>query len=533
MDSSITRAVFDELASDGGRIEAGRNRSEVERIQTHISWVLLTSDRVYKFRKAVSLGFLDFSSRQARFQDCIAEIELNRRLSPDVYLGLAALVQDETGARILPAVALEDADPGLEQCVVMRRLRTRSDALSMLEEGELFPAHIDQAAQLVADFHLRYGLGIPSPFSTEEWLARIREPIEANVTVLETRSASLTTRNKIRNVAEAANSFLRDRADRFERRRIDGRAVDGHGDLHLQHLWYESDELPPFIIDCLEFNAALRRIDAASDVSFLAMDLRYRGHDILGERFLANYAAVTDDFDLYRVVDFYAAYRACVRAKVAAIAAGERELDATQRDAAMLSVERHMDLADQLLGKRGSGEIFVTCGMVGSGKSTVAATIADRISGVLIRSDRVRKMPDAFTAETDRYSDTNRERVYEAMLSRAQSVVRSGRNVILDATFSRPSWRSLVLDWAKREGIEAQLLWVEANEDTTLARLRSRARVAADPSEAGPEQFEGSRAEFIPPGEWPAHSVTKVDTTLPDWQDGLRLNRKIEISQTH
>ena len=329
--------------------------------------------------------------------------------------------------------------------------------------------------------------------------------------------------------AAATEAGLRRLAGVLERRRRDGRFVDGHGDLHLQHVWFESEGAEPLLVDCIEFSDELRRIDAASEVAFLAMDLRYRGRQDLAEHFLASYAAESDDFDLFAVVDFYAAYRAAVRAKVAALAAADPALPAPQREAARGSAARHLALAARLLAPPAPGALLLLCGTVGVGKSSVARAAARRGLGVPIASDRTRKLgaglaPTARTgAGVDQglYTEVRREAVYADLLERAAPVVDSGRLAILDASFARRRQRDEARAWAARRGIEARLVEVRCPREVALERLRVRAARGSDASDAGPEFLDVSLARFEPPEEWPPERRFAIDTSETGWEPRL------------
>ncbi|HKJ23317.1 MAG TPA: hypothetical protein VKB65_00745, partial [Myxococcota bacterium] len=301
----------------------------IEWVQTHLSHVYLTRTRVYKFRKAVDLGFVDFTTRAERDADCLREVALNRRLAPDVYHGVAPLLGTADAPRVGPVG--EGLEPGVEHCVVMRRLPAGRDALHLLEAGDLRAEQLDRVAELVARFHAGHGLGRPAPFAPADWLARCTEPAEQNFRTLAEAGADVVAPELLAQARDRARAFVAAHADRFEQRRAAGRAVDAHGDLHLQHVFFERDDADPLVIDCLEFAARLRQIDAAAEVGFPAMDLAYRGHARWAERFLRVYAAASDDYDLYSVVDYFTAYRAGVRAKVASLAARDAGIAPAQR----------------------------------------------------------------------------------------------------------------------------------------------------------------------------------------------------------
>ena len=328
---------------------------------------------------------------------------------------------------------------------------------------------------------------------------------------------------------------MRAHPDRFDVRRRDGRAVDGHGDLHLAHVWFERDESYPVLIDCIEFTDRLRRIDAASEVAFLAMDLRYRGRDRLAERFLRRYAAETDDFHLYAVVDYFVSYRAAVRAKVAAMAAGEPELPQDQRRAARESASRHLDLAIEVLRTRQSGAVVVLTGVVGTGKSTAADVISETLcDAVVVSSDRIRKRMAGLaaaerapaTVEGGIYTEDDTRRVYAGLLERAQSIVIAGRVAVLDATFSRHAQRAAATEFARLHGVPVLLVETQCAEASVLRRLDARERVGDDPSDAGPAFFAEHVARYEPveSGEYGAH-VT-IDTARPSWRRDLEIQAR-------
>jgi predicted kinase len=411
----------------------------------------------------------------------------------------------------------------------MRRLPAGRDALTLLEAGALTPAHLDAVAVTLADFHAETGLGRPAPFDGSAWRETLAGPMAANFASLARAPGDAPVRAACERVAARFAARLAACAGRLEARRLEGRAVDGHGDVHLQHVWFEAGAERPLLIDCIEFSDALRRIDAAGEVAFLAMDLRYRGRRDLAERFLRRYAERSDDFGLYGVVDLHAAYRAAVRAKVAGLAAGDRAIGAEQRALARASVARHLELAEGLLAEPRTGPLVVLCGSVGSGKSTAAQRLADRLEGAVIASDRTRKRlaglrPEARAgAEPGRglYTPEWNERTYAALLERAEPVLSSGRPALLDATFSAAAERGRALALAEERGAPAWLVEVRCAEPVARARLAARARAGADPSDAGPELLAASVAGFEPPDEWPRARRLALDSDAADFDAQL------------
>lgn len=502
----------------------------IAEIQTHLSHVFLTRTRVYKFRKAVRLSFVDFGTREERNADCLREVALNRRLAPDVYLGVAPLEIGEGSVRVgAPAETLAGDDgAAFEHCVVMRRLPEGRDALHLLETGALRPSHLERLADCMAAFHAAHGLGVPAPFAPDEWLACCTEPLAASFRAI--AESGIDVGPGLAHARERARAFVRDHAERFEHRRRLGRAVDAHGDLHLQHVWFESDDAAPLVIDCLEFDARLRRIDVAAEVAFTAMDLAYRGHPGLASFFLRRYARASGDFDLYGVVDFFAGYRAAVRAKVAAIAAGEAEIEAVQRERAAESARRHTAFAAEALAQRPPGAVVLVGGLVGTGKSTVAEALADALDAApgvaVVSSDRERKRqagldPLARThagPDAGLYAPEAVRETYAALRAHARPLSRSGRVAVLDATWSSRAERHQALGLAAELG--ARLLFVETRCEGPVAveRLRRRREAGGDPSDAGPERHAVSAARFEPlEGDERAHRRV-VATDASDWR---------------
>jgi aminoglycoside phosphotransferase family enzyme/predicted kinase len=490
----------------------------VETLQTHLSHLYLTPTRVVKLRKAVELSFVDFSTRAARIEDCRHEVALNRRLAPDVYLGVAPIEQVD-GRCVVRDDWLDVANPAplmeTRECVVvMRRLEAGGDALSRLERGALAATDLDPVAATLARFHDRVGLGRPAPWAPEAWWEHCYRPVGDTLASLAQTHPAEIPPEEIDALAAATRSRFEALRGPLEQRRREGLAVEGHGDVHLQHVWFESGRAAPVLIDCLEFAPHLRRIDAASEVAFLAMDLAYRGRRDLGEHFLRRYATARDDFGLYALVDAYQSYRAAVRAKVAALAAVDSRIPPAQRKAAEESTRRHLALAAACIEPARSGALVLVCGTVGVGKSTAAEALAERSAGVVVSSDRTRKRL-AGLGPTERgeaaldqglYAADRTQAVYRGLLERAEPIVGSGRVAILDATFARVVHREQALVWARERGVDAFLLQVECEEAVARDRVQRRREHGTDPSDAGPELVATSRARFEPLDAWPRAS---------------------------
>jgi aminoglycoside phosphotransferase family enzyme/predicted kinase len=513
--------------------------SGIEAIQTHISHVFLTRERVYKIRKPVDLGFLCFATRLERNDDCLNEIRLNRRIAPDVYLGVAAIRRESAGRwHIGPVRETLECDPTgepLEHCVVMRHLPADGNAKKLLEAGRLHREHMQGLAKAIARFHAAHGLGRPAPWTLEQWLERTLRPVRDTFELARGTTPDAIDQNLLGRCETSMMTQLDSRRARFEARCSEGRAVDGHGDLHLDHIWYEYGPEDPIAIDCIEFNEELRRIDVAAELAFTAMDLAYRARGDLAETFLHAYALETDDYALYDVIDFHIAHRALVRASVAGVVSGEEEVDIEQRSAAAESAAEHLRFAAKGLDSERRGSIIVVCGIVGTGKSTLANAAAECLPGVVVASDRVRKRLAGLDPETRAtaavgrglYDEASTDQVYRALLERARPIVESGRVAILDATHSRRHQREVAMRWANERGLGAFLLEARCDAAETRRRLLGREQDSERISDAGVDFHAESVRRFESTDEWPSDRRAVIHTDLPNWRATLAdlLNR--------
>jgi aminoglycoside phosphotransferase family enzyme/predicted kinase len=524
----MPRGLVDALGEAAAHPNDASASAGIERIQTHISHLFLSAERVYKLRKPVTLPFLDFKDRAARNADCVAELQLNRRLAPDVYLGLAPIRRTDAGWAVgVPAEQI--ADDRLEHCVVMRRLPSGRDAQRLVQADSLTPEHVASLALRMAEFHEQTNLGCPAPYSEHEWQERIAAPVANTIALARASGCADLDPQRLDAAEQDFQHQLSELRERFEARRAEGRAVDGHGDLHLDHVWFEEGRAEPLIIDCIEFDAELRRIDVAAELAFFTMDVTYRGRPDLAELLLRQYAAHTGDYALYGVVDFHTQARALVRAAVAAVAAGEEEIDPAQREAAGVSAARHLELLRslQLTPKRPG--LLLTTGLVGSGKSTVAEAAAEILPGVVVSSDRVRKQRAGLRPEERAsaapgegiYDEDTTRAVYAALLDCAAPIVESGRVAVLDATYYSAEQRDAARRWAAERSVPVRLIEVRCNEQETLRRLASRERDPSRISDAGPDFLAQSDQRNEPPDEWPEDDHVVVFTDRPDWRDSL------------
>jgi aminoglycoside phosphotransferase family enzyme len=301
-------------------------RSQTVRlVETHISWVFLLDRDVFKVKKPVNLGFLDFRTAEQRRVACDAEVRLNRRLAPDVYRGVVPIRRDAAGRARADGVG-----DVIDWAVHMSRLPDATRADQLLARGGLVPAAIEAiATRLVAFHHECRSDDVTRGFGS---LAVIERNLEENFAQTSAVLDEYLSAKEAEQVVTWQRAFVRAHAATFERRAHEGRVRDGHGDLRLDHVYL--DERGVTVIDCIEFNERFRFADVCADVAFLSMDLAEHGRVDYAERLLATYARESNDYDLYSVVDFYESYRAYVRGKISAMLAHDNSLDEATRESA-------------------------------------------------------------------------------------------------------------------------------------------------------------------------------------------------------
>lgn len=456
----------------------------IEHLQTHISDVFLAGDYAYKLKKPVDLGFLDFTTLEKRRQACLDEVRLNRRLAPQIYLGVTAVC--EHGGRYHLAADC-GADTVTDYAVQMMRLPQAGLLDRVAARGELTREHVSEIAHQVAMFHAHAERGADlGALATPQALAY---PVMQNFGQTEKYIGQTITSAQFDRLRDYARAFLHDQAALFEARIRGGHIVDGHGDLHLRNMALFCGDV--VIFDCIEFNHAFRAGDVMNDIAFLTMDLDARGLPALGNRFLNDYLERTDDFAGLRVFDFYQVYRAYVRGKVTSFLLDNDTSD-FEKDRARTDARAYFALATRYLDPRRPG-VLITTGLSGSGKTTAARRAAEHLGAIIVRSDAVRKHLTGVGTRARAgapfgegiYSADVTARTYAEMLARAENIVASGRWAILDATFAQRAQRRAAADFARNRHLPFVLLACTAPRAELERRLREREAQGRDVSDAG------------------------------------------------
>lgn len=488
--------------------------------QTHASILFFAGDRVYKVKKPVNLGFLDFSTLRQRRYFCHEEVRLNRRLAPDVYLGVVPVVRLASGAvRFGLAAAAGRSGRIVEYAVEMRRLPEERMLDRMLEAGGVDNAVLDAIADLLVRFHqgAATGPGVDE-HGRPEAVARVARRNLEELRRFAGEGGPLSPSVHAR-LAAAAETFLRERHDRLEERVAAGRIRDGHGDLHAGNICLTRNGI--VVYDCIEFDAALRCGDTARDLAFLVMDLDYRGFRGFGGYLAHRYAAATADATFGEVLPFYKRHFACVRAMVAAILAADPDLEPAARNEERLRALRYFNLAGAYLLPP---SLVLLCGLPGSGKSFVARHLARPLGAAIVHSDVVRKRlagigatervpPDRVDAV---YSGPMSRQTYQAMLEEASGLLAGGRAVVADATFPLARARRPFVELAETAGARWTVVYLDPPEDVVAQRLDARRHDPQEVSDADLEVYRSAKSRFEPPHEAAGRAVESHGAEPPD-----------------
>lgn len=467
-------------------------------IETHISWVILAGPFAYKLKKPLDLGFLDFSTLDKRRACCEAEIRLNRRLAPNIYLEVVPVTGPESAPRF------GGDGPVLEWAVKMRAFP--ADA-TLDREPTLGAEQIDAIADRVAGFHGAVeATPADSHFGTPN---AVRAPVAANFAHLRSLAPPPDLLARI----EPIEAWSRAEGERLEAhfaaRKTGGHIRECHGDLHLGNIaWVEG---APLIFDAIEFNPDLRCIDVINEIAFLTMDLAHRGRDDLAWRVLNRYLEHTGDYAGLAALSYYQVYRAMVRAKVAAILAGQHGGDLDECRDYLALAERLMQARQQVL--------VLMHGVSGSGKTWHSQRLLEALGAVRLRSDVERKRLFGLAASASSagvpggiYTREAGRRTLIHLLEQTRTVLAAGFPVIVDATFIKGDWRQPFAQLAESLGRPWFIAAVSADPDTLRARVAQRQAEGGDASEAGLDVLEAQLASLDPFTEAEApHVLTLVN----------------------
>lgn len=484
----------------------------VELRQTHISFVFLAGEFVYKIKKPVRFSFLDYSTVAMRRHFCVEELRLNRRLAPSTYLGVVPILAGKEGFFLGDDDVLrQDA---VEYAVKMRKLPEARMLDRLVRAGGAGDGEIHAIAGKLAAFHSAASAAKARIYGAPGVIGRALEDNFRETERFIGQTIAAEDHRRLRGYSREALSAHR---LLFQFRIAEGRVREGHGDLRAEHICLTRDIE---IFDCIEFSERLRTCDVASELAFLAMDLDDLGHPCLARELVTTYAQATEDEGLLRILPFYKCYRAYVRGKVESLKSAEPEVSPGEREKAADRARRYFRLARRYAAGAPPPALVIVCGLPGSGKSTLARELADRTGFPLFNSDVVRKrlagLPNTSRVSeeyrTNIYSHAFTELTYDTLLIAAKRCLRHNEGAIVDATFKDVRHRRLFRNLA--EDLRVPVVFVEclADEREIHRRLEEREQRPGEISDATWEIYLRQRKEFAPLREIPDSGLIRVRT---------------------
>ncbi|QER41698.1 AAA family ATPase [Thermodesulfobacterium sp. TA1] len=477
-------------------------------VQTHISYVFITDLYVYKIKKPVNFGFLDYTTLEKRKYFCEREVVLNRRLCPEIYLGVVPVVKTSEGYKFEAEGELVD------YAVKMKKLPEEGMMSLLLKEKSISDAHIDLIVSVLVPFYQQaetgekvnsYGTIEVISFNTEENFVQTKDFVGIAI-----------ANYKYDHIIRFTRGFLEQQKDLFQARIDQGFIRDGHGDLYSANICFDNLK-KVYIFDCIEFNERFRCGDVCSDIAFLAMDLDFHKERALSDYFITQYVSQSKDQGTKELLNFYKCYRAYVRGKVGCFTYASKEEGDPERNEVLEKARRYFDLAYHYAA--GIPKLIIFMGLSGTGKSFLSQRLLSKLPAVYLSSDLIRKRllslneSQHYYAEFEKgiYAPEITEKIYQKMIEMAKEELSYGRDVILDATFRDIRYRSWLFDGLK--GVKAEVFWIWCTAEDEVVKQRMLLRKEDTYSDALWDIYLAQKTKFEPPTE--CNPLLKLDTTQP------------------
>jgi aminoglycoside phosphotransferase family enzyme/predicted kinase len=472
----------------------------VELIQTHISWLFLTDSHVFKLKKPVNFGFLDFSTLELRHFYCHEELRLNRRLCPDIYEQVIELRETEAGAAFVG-----DGDV-IEYAVMMKRLPADRMLDRLVDSGNISVEEIQIIALEICKFH--------SSAPTSQYISEFGSLEQIRFNWRENFEQALPFRTSTfpPMVSETICSYVETFTDAyctlFAERIENGYIRECDGDIHLGNICLLNTNA--YIFDCIEFNERFRFCDTAADLAFLLMDLDYHRRPDLADAALSSYITASGDEDISKLITFYKVYSAFVRGKVESMQLFDTGISQEARTVAEKRAIRYYRLAQgYCLRNRLPHTLIITCGTMGCGKSTLTDQLSFELGIATFNSDVIRKQLAGINPDTavqvsfgeGLYSKEMGQRTYRKLERLAENELASGHSVVIDAGFGTGADRAEFARLAATHHAEFVILFVECDPGVQRQRLRERSSRGCSVSDGRVELLNQQNNVFEPPND--------------------------------
>lgn len=481
----------------------------IQLIQTHVSYVLLTGEFVYKVKKPVNFGFLDFSTLEKRHHFCQEELRLNQRGAAELYLAVLPITQ--AGEQF----QLAGEGQIVEYAVKMRQFPQDTLLSHLFEQGQLTEAILLDLAKTLAEFHQT----APTSDYVRSFgeIPQIRQSIDENYEQTEQYIGGPQTQSQFDETKAYTDRFFAERSALFARRIQQNWIRECHGDVHLRNIALWQDKL--WLFDCIEFNEPFRFVDVMFDVAYIIMDLDVRLRSDLSSLFLNAYIEQTGDWEGLQVLPIYLSRQSYVRAKVTSFLLSDTSLSNSARQQIHDTAASYYTLAWQYTRPK-QGQVILMAGLSGSGKTTTASLLARQLGAIHLRSDAVRKhlagIPLQETGSDDLYTPEMSQKTYAHLLDLGIALAADGYSVILDAKYDRQAMRALAIAQAQAQALPLHIFHCTAPSEVLHTRLQKR---QGDISDATPEVLQNQYFEEFTEIEQP---FVKIVNTTQDLEAQLK-----------
>lgn len=463
----------------------------IKKMETHCSWVFLTGEYAYKIKKPVNFGFLDFSTPEKRKYFIEREYRLNKEISPEIYLEVVPISVDNG------RINLENKGEIIEYALKMKEMPQETIMKNLLEKNAVSLKDVYSLVKKIADFHKnaesseetkKHGGFEKVKFNWEENFKQTKEFI--GITLDRTTFETIE-----RNIKE----FIATNEELFLKREREGKVRFCHGDLHSGNIFIYKGI--PYVFDRIEFNMRFACSDTASDIAFFLMDLEFLGKKYFSDFSALRYAERTDDYEFIKLLDFYICYRAYVRGKVNSFL-----YQASKNEKVRSKAEEYFKLSLQyasLIGQR--PQIYVICGLPGSGKSTIAEIVSRFKKGVQIKSDVERRILFNMDLNSHYYNDFEKgfysplatQKTYNRMHTLAEMLIKNNKTVVLDATYSKKELVKEIIEVAERRRVPLKIICCTTTDE--IAKERIEKKKHSSESDAYWEVYLKMKSKFVPP----------------------------------
>jgi aminoglycoside phosphotransferase family enzyme/predicted kinase len=477
----------------------------IQLIQTHVSYVLLTGDYVYKLKKPVNFGFLDYSTLEKRLHFCQEELRLNQRGAGELYLQVLPVTLTDQ------KYDLEGTGEIVEYALKMRQFPQECLFSELFSQNKLNEMHLEELGRVVAKYH--------SQAETNDYIRSFGQVSQVRLAIDENYEQTLKyiggpqTQEQLTETKAYTDKFFAQRPELFTSRIANNYIRECHGDLHLRNIAMWHDKI--MLFDCIEFNEPFRFVDVMYDVAFTVMDIEAKGRKDLGNAFLNAYVEQTGDWEGLQLLPLYLSRQAYVRAKVTSFLLDDPSVPpAVKEDAAKTASAYYRQAWKYTQHKQ--GKLILMSGLSGSGKSTTAKYLARKIGAVHLRSDAVRKhlagIPLLERGGDDIYTPEMTQKTYNRLLILGVTLANQGWDVILDAKYDRQHLRQAAIIQAQQNHLPLQIIHCTAPLEVLQERLTNRTGDIADAT-ADLLVSQLNQAEPFTDAEQPYIKI--LDTTQP------------------